>query len=582
MFLHYMARYMSMHNQSVYERTNLFEEPKLVGMRQNFITLLDELLILTVYGSESDDEFEDVNQSQLLSFMSELDDDETDMKISVSQQNESTPIKRCSSRRNRIQKPSTPSFNQKFSMHKSSTRSNICKKKKVQSKRSITFDAHISFENGCGDPYLLWLAAVMLKKVDRFEEATMFLIESLEIQPCNWAAWIELSTLIKDIKMLEELNIKTHPHHWMQLLFLAHVYLDFQLTDKALQIYNDILQYGDSVFQKWPYLRCQLAIVYHNKREIASSVKEFINVLQLDPYRLDNIDLLSNLMYVCDHRDQLVVLSKHTSTVDRYRQETLCVLGNLYSLKCDHAKSVLYFKKALRMNPSNVTAWTLLGHEYIEMKNSFAAIASYRQSLKINIRDYRAWYGLGQIYELVKLPNYALYYFGQAYALRPRDSRMIVALGEMYERTDRVCEALTCYYRALRYDIEGTVLLKISKFYEKYNDDSNNHVICDNFHELNKSALKTALDENCSEKKLNFLLAKIYLYLGYHYLDQNNYERAYAMAEKCRSLCVEDENQINLEFQDNVNSLLSEVGARTGVSQNVGGPLKARRFLFAL
>lgn len=56
-------------------------------------------------------------------------------------------------------------------------------------------------------------------------------------------------------------------------------------------------------------------------------------------------------------------------------------LGNMYSLKCDHAKSVLYFKKAVRMNPFNVTAWTLLGHEYIEMKNSFAAIISYRQAL---------------------------------------------------------------------------------------------------------------------------------------------------------------------------------------------------------
>jgi len=53
----------------------------------------------------------------------------------------------------------------------------------------------------------------------------------------------------------------------------------------------------------------------------------------------------------------------------------------MYSIKSDHTKSVLYFKKAVRMNPFNVTAWTLLGHEYIEMKNSFAAIISYRQAL---------------------------------------------------------------------------------------------------------------------------------------------------------------------------------------------------------
>lgn len=60
-----------------------------------------------------------------------------------------------------------------------------------------------------------------------------------------------------------------------------------------------------------------------------------------------------------------------------------CFLGNLYSIKSDHSKSVLYFKKAVRMNPFHVTAWTLLGHEYIEMKNAFAAIISYRQALSM-------------------------------------------------------------------------------------------------------------------------------------------------------------------------------------------------------
>lgn len=52
----------------------------------------------------------------------------------------------------------------------------------------------------------------------------------------------------------------------------------------------------------------------------------------------------------------------------------------MYSLKSDHPKSVLYFKKAVRMNPFNVATWTLLGHEYIEMKNSYAAIIAYRQA----------------------------------------------------------------------------------------------------------------------------------------------------------------------------------------------------------
>jgi len=83
---------------------------------------------------------------------------------------------------------------------------------------------------------------------------------------------------------------------------------------------------------------------------------------------------------------------------------------------------------------------------------------------EINIRDYRAWYGLGQIYELVKLPNYALFYFAHARDLRPRDYRMLVALGEMFDRADRIFESMACFYKALFYDTDGTIMLKLSKF----------------------------------------------------------------------------------------------------------------------
>jgi hypothetical protein len=62
------------------------------------------------------------------------------------------------------------------------------------------------------------------------------------------------------------------------------------------------------------------------------------------------------------------------------------------------------------------------------------------------------------------LPNYALFYFTHARELRPRDFRMLLALGEMFERTDRIYEALTCYYKALHYDTDGGVLLKLWKY----------------------------------------------------------------------------------------------------------------------
>lgn len=33
-----------------------------------------------------------------------------------------------------------------------------------------------------------------------------------------------------------------------------------------------------------------------------------------------------------------------------------------------------YFRRALRLNPNYLSAWTLMGHEYVELKNPPAAI----------------------------------------------------------------------------------------------------------------------------------------------------------------------------------------------------------------
>ena len=56
-------------------------------------------------------------------------------------------------------------------------------------------------------------------------------------------------------------------------------------------------------------------------------------------------------------------------------------VGNYYSLRRDHEKAILYFRRALKLDKSYLSAWTLMGHEYVEIKNTNAAIASYRRAV---------------------------------------------------------------------------------------------------------------------------------------------------------------------------------------------------------
>lgn len=200
MFLHYMARFRIMHNKSICERPNLFDsyQPLDIG---KFMELLNELLILNVYGSEDDSEEESDEESQFLHEISELDN------FIQEEEEDCTPMRKRCGRRQRSQKIEKASSTPKGKKNnKGNKRNNVGKKNKIssgtaQSETSASSD-HQALRIKREDPYLLWLTAIMLKKVERFEEALELLIKAIQIQPCFWNAWVDLSALITDIEMV--------------------------------------------------------------------------------------------------------------------------------------------------------------------------------------------------------------------------------------------------------------------------------------------------------------------------------------------------------------------------------------------
>jgi anaphase-promoting complex subunit 8 len=187
----------------------------------------------------------------------------------------------------------------------------------------------------------------------------------------------------------------------------------------------------------------------------------FSNILHEDPHRIESLDHYSNILYVLRNRPKLAFLAQLTTSTDRFRPETCCVVGNYYSLKSEHEKAVQYFRRALTLDRNFLSAWTLMGHEYVEMKNTHAAIESYRRAVDVNRKDYRAWYGLGQTYEILEMHLYALYYYQRASSLRPLDSTMWTAVGNCYDKVGRPQQSIKAYKRAL---VAGTYYDTSSSF----------------------------------------------------------------------------------------------------------------------
>lgn len=128
-------------------------------------------------------------------------------------------------------------------------------------------------------------------------------------------------------------------------------------------------------------------------KEFDEAEEMFDTIIQTDPYRLDDLDVYSNILYVMEKSSKLAYLAQLATRTDKFRVETCCIVGptiafvrswrvgNYYSLKSEHEKAVIYFRKALKVNRNYLAAWTLLGHEYLELKNTNAAVEAYRRAV---------------------------------------------------------------------------------------------------------------------------------------------------------------------------------------------------------
>ncbi|KAF8933457.1 anaphase-promoting complex component apc8 [Dissophora ornata] len=295
------------------------------------------------------------------------------------------------------------------------------------------------YQAGTLDAFCKYLYGTVLIKRQRKNLAATVLLESVNQYPYNWSAWLDLGSCLPSYAAVMKVKSEL-PISFMTTYLLSHVTLE---------------RFSDQ----------------HEDGDFPEAAKVFEELIKENPHRLDSLDIFSNVLFVTENRARLSFLAHSCAMTDNYRPETCCIIGNYYSMKAEHDKAVIYFRKALRFNRSYSSAWTLLGHEYLELKNTYAAVESYRRAVDYNHRDYSAWNGLGQTYEALKMHYYALNYYQRATAIRPYDGRMWCAMAECYEYLDQDMAAIKCYTRALLgSDQEKMALKKLPKLYKKVGD----------------------------------------------------------------------------------------------------------------
>jgi anaphase-promoting complex subunit 8 len=293
--------------------------------------------------------------------------------------------------------------------------------------------------------WLEYLYGIVLAKGKNEKLAIDYLIKSVHQYTYNWGAWQELMSLLGTVEELNHIILRL-PQNLMAFIF--HVYASQELYSASEQVHTSLSQILH-IFPTSSFLKTQRALLHYHNKDFDDAEHIFSDLLISDPHRVDHLDNYSNILYVMGMRPKLAFLAQLATSTDKFRPETCCVVGNYYSLKSEHEKAVMYFRRALTLDRTFLSAWTLMGHEFVEMKNTHAAIESYRRAVDVNRRDYRAWYGLGQTYEVLEMHSYALFYHQRAAALRPYDPKLWMAVGQCFGKVGKNMNGIRAYKRAL-------------------------------------------------------------------------------------------------------------------------------------
>ncbi|KAI8876795.1 TPR-like protein [Backusella circina FSU 941] len=387
---------------------------------------------------------------------------------------------------------------------------------------SVYNELYKRYEEDQLDAFGLYLYGVVLKRRNALQQAVTALLKSLLKYQFNWSTWMELATLVFDTVMFENIQAllnrtREFDNSIMKEFFLAKVSL--KLYQNPNPTFRTVMNPINDHFASSTYVLSEWATYHYNNKEYNESAALFEDLRRRNPYRLEDMDTYSNLLYIQESKVKLCVLTLDCEKIDKFRPETCCVRANYHGVKGELHESVKYFKKALKLDRNYHQAWTLLGHEYIELKNTKAAVECYRRAIAMDNQDYRAWHGLGQAYEIMKSSEKALYYYEKAKNLQPNDARMWLVLQNCYAALQRNEEARECEIEAAACERKNELLaaIQLGRTFEKAGKTIE---AMENYHMVWEHTKNNVITDDVADISLR--LAKYFISEG-HYNEAEKY-----------------------------------------------------------
>lgn len=363
-------------------------------------------------------------------------------------------------------------------------------------KKILTIDQKLDINE---QPFILYMYSLMLKHKNQIDLALKYLIKAINIYPCFFSAWIELSELLSTEDEFF-IVVPQLPLHWIKILFYATMAMKFHNFELAVFNWKILL----TLLPNSLYIRCEVAVCFYFLQEFKYSQGIFKEILVEVPHHIKYLDYYSNILFVKELKPELSSLVHRVVKTHKYRPETCCIIANYCCSQQKIEQGILYFKRALKLDPLFLSAWILMGHEYIEIHNFHTAIDCYQQATEISPHDHRPWYSLGQAYEILSMHASAITYYERAAEIKKDSSDVWCSLANCYKEHDELDSAIKYYQIAAKFkDRHGKAVENLADIYraifEKFEKSFKENKLPEKYIKLVQSHPVIGKKEYCAE-----------------------------------------------------------------------------------
>lgn len=282
----------------------------------------------------------------------------------------------------------------------------------------------------------------------------------------------------------------------------------FAKATRALSVYDCytcLTEIGQmpAVHQQSSWVLAMAGRAYYERLEYASAERAFRAARDLEPYRLDDMEVYSTLLWHLQRNVHLSYLAQELMNIDACSPQAWIATGNLFSLQKERSQALTCFRRAAELDPCCAYAYTLSGHESLD-EDLDKAISFFQRALRADPRHYNAWYGLGTCYLRMSKIRLAEYHYRKALEIHPRNAVLLGCVGMTVERREDKAAAHSLFDQAVRLAPDNALVryrrAKILISMKRYKEAA------EDLHKLR--------DSSPEESNVVFQLAKVYRLMG--------------------------------------------------------------------